>query len=131
MLIALELTQKEAPVECLCLKQQCWAMLALQEVHVQTCTQCRTYSPDEATNCVRCGADLSQFSATSVALAHLRANPRVGTIRLIPHQDCCQACQEEEGEWDKAEVPALPVPGCSHFYGCRCFYEPQLKEMYP
>jgi hypothetical protein len=36
-----------------------------------------------------------------------------------------------EGEFPKDEVPALPVRGCSHAHGCRCFYEPALVDIYP
>jgi hypothetical protein len=25
----------------------------------------------------------------------------------------------------------LPVEGCSHALGCRCFYQPVLDEIYP
>jgi hypothetical protein len=28
-------------------------------------------------------------------------------------------------------VPELPVRGCSHKNGCRCFYEPFLTDIYP
>ncbi len=98
---------------------------------MRTCTQCKAYSPDEATECTRCGRDLSEYSATAIALARLRANPRVGTIRLIPNADCCPTCHEAEGGWPKDKVPELPIPGCSHRYGCRCFYEPVLLEIYP
>ena len=27
--------------------------------------------------------------------------------------------------------PTLPVEGCSHGLGCRCYYEPVLTEIYP
>ncbi len=98
---------------------------------MRTCTQCNKVSGDGATDCIHCGADLSEFSTTAMALKRLRKNPRVQTIRLIPHADCCPACRAAEGLWSKELVPDLPVQGCSHPHGCRCFYEPQLAEMYP
>lgn len=98
---------------------------------MRTCSLCGTRSPDTVDHCTDCQADLGEFSETAVTLARLKANPRVGTIRLIPHGDCCPTCRAAEGEWEKDQVPDLPVPGCSHPLGCRCFYEPELLEIYP
>ncbi|HEX9797899.1 MAG TPA: hypothetical protein VGA52_13010 [Anaerolineales bacterium] len=98
---------------------------------MRTCSQCRSRSPDSETRCVGCGADLDELSETAVALARLKANPRVGGIRVIPHGDCCPTCRAAEGEFRKQDVPDLPVQGCSHPLGCRCFYEPSLVELYP
>lgn len=98
---------------------------------MQTCTRCQAQSPDEATRCLRCGADLSDVSATAVALARLRASPRVARIRLVVAPDCCPACLAVEGTYEKDHVPELPVRGCSHALGCRCFYAPALSEIYP
>jgi hypothetical protein len=66
-----------------------------------------------------------------VALARLRASPRVNGIRLTVATDGCPACRAVEGTYDKQRVPALPVPGCSHALGCRCAYSPALTEVYP
>lgn len=98
---------------------------------MQTCTRCQAQSPDDARRCLRCGADLSQESATAVALARLRASKRVARIRLVVAPDCCPACQSVEGTYEKDQVPQLPVRGCSHALGCRCFYAPALSEIYP
>ncbi len=98
---------------------------------MQTCTRCQAQSPDDAERCTRCGADLSQASATAVALARLRASERVARIRLVVAPDCCPACQAVEGQYEKDRVPHLPVNGCSHALGCRCFYAPALSEIYP
>lgn len=98
---------------------------------MRTCTVCRAPSPDTASVCARCGADLSTYSETAVALRRLQANDRVSRIRLIVGDDACPACRSAEGELAKDRVPSLPVPGCSHPQGCRCFYEPALVEIYP
>ncbi len=98
---------------------------------MRICTVCNSTSPDTAETCVSCGADLAQLSETAVVLARLKSNPRVGTVRLIPHADCCPACRDAEGVWSKDEVPDLPVQGCSNPMGCRCFYEPELIDIYP
>lgn len=98
---------------------------------MRTCTVCNTKSSDTATICPQCGADLTEKSETAVALASFQANPRVGRIRIIAHADCCPACRAAEGEWTKDDVPALPVEGCAHPLGCRCFYEPKLLDVYP
>jgi hypothetical protein len=98
---------------------------------VRTCTRCQAQSPDEAARCAICGADLAIYSATAVALARLQASPRVSRIRLVVGVDCCPACLAAEGEFPKDAVPSLPVRGCSHPRGCRCFYEPALVDIYP
>ena len=71
------------------------------------------------------GADLQ------AALADLRASPRVSRVRLVVAHDACPACRAAEGEFTKDLVPSLPVHGCSHARGCRCFYEPALVDIYP
>jgi hypothetical protein len=98
---------------------------------MQVCTVCRASSPDTASHCARCGSELAIHSETAVALARLRSNPRVGRIRLIVAADSCPACEQAEGEFPKDMVPALPVLGCSHRLGCRCFYEPALVDIFP
>jgi hypothetical protein len=50
---------------------------------------------------------------------------------LIVANDACPACREAEGAFDKDQIPQLPVAGCSHPLGCRCFYEPALAEIFP
>jgi hypothetical protein len=91
----------------------------------------RSPSPDTVTKCRSCGSDLAQTSATAVALAKLRANPRVLRIRLMRAADSCPACQLAEGEFPKDSTPDLPIPGCSHPHGCRCFYAPALSSSTP
>ncbi|NIM92320.1 MAG: hypothetical protein GTO18_01210 [Anaerolineales bacterium] len=67
----------------------------------------------------------------AAALERFRANPRVSRIRFIVHQDACPTCRHLEGEYDKDQVPELPLMNCSHPSGCRSFYEPMLTEIYP
>ena len=98
---------------------------------MQTCAKCQTQSPDEATHCGHCGADLGEFSTTVVALRRLQSNPRVTTIRVVVAHDACPACQAMEGTYAKELAPTLPVRGCSHALGCRCFYQPFLAEIFP
>lgn len=98
---------------------------------MQTCTKCQTQAPDSATHCPQCQADLKQFSVTAVALQRFRSNPRVQNLRLVVAHDCCPACHEAEGTYEKDQAPDLPVEGCSNHLGCRCFYEPMLTEIYP
>ena len=98
---------------------------------MQTCHQCNAQSPDSATNCVNCDADLSEYSTTSVALKEFIANPRVSLVRILVAEDSCPACQALEGTYEKDAVPILPVEGCSHRLGCRCFYQPYLTTIYP
>ena len=98
---------------------------------MQTCSQCNAQSPDSAVFCVNCNADLKDYSATAVARKEFRANERVELVRVLVAVDSCPACQEIEGTYEKDEVPVLPVEGCSHESGCRCFYEPYLSTIFP
>jgi hypothetical protein len=98
---------------------------------MQTCTKCSKQSPDSVAHCVNCQADLSEWSMTSVARINFQTNPRVRYIRIVVSDTCCPACRELHGAFAKDNVPALPVPGCSHPQGCRCFYQPFLDEIYP
>ncbi|MGH2605528.1 MAG: hypothetical protein ACRDG5_02955 [Anaerolineales bacterium] len=70
-------------------------------------------------------------SATAVARRRLIENPRVSRVRLMAAHDACPACQAASAEFSKDHVPDLPVMGCSHPLGCRCFYEPALITIYP
>jgi hypothetical protein len=98
---------------------------------VQTCTRCNKQSPDTATNCTHCNVDLSDFSTTAVALKRFQANSRVRLVRISVAADACPVCYEVQGAYPKDEVPRLPIEGCSHYKGCRCFYEPVLDEIFP
>lgn len=98
---------------------------------MQTCSRCHFQSPDHATHCVHCGADLKEWSETAVALKALQGNSRVIYVRISVAQDCCPACRRAEGAYAKDAVPRLPIEGCSHTLGCRCFYQPVLEEIYP
>lgn len=98
---------------------------------MQTCHQCNAQSPDTALNCVNCNADLKEFSATAVARNEFLANDRVSLVRVLVAQNSCPACEALEGTYEKDAVPTLPVEGCSHESGCRCFYQPYLTTIYP
>ncbi len=98
---------------------------------MRTCTQCNKQSPDTAGECIHCGEDLSLHSATAKALKDMQSNPRVSQIRLIVAHDACPACRQNEGTYAKNATPKLPVDGCSHSTGCRCFYEPVLNVIFP
>jgi hypothetical protein len=95
---------------------------------MQTCSQCNASSPDYARACVNCNANLSEFSATTLALKRMQANPRLSAIRVTVAQDACPHCYELLKTYPKNKVPQLPHQGCSHENGCRCFYEPVLAE---
>lgn len=98
---------------------------------MQTCSRCNTESLDTVVTCPKCGADLQEFSTAAVALRKFQENPRVIAVHLIVHADACPACQEIQGTYPKDRVPKLPVEGCSHEKGCRCFYQPLLEEIFP
>ncbi len=98
---------------------------------MQTCSRCQAQSPDSAKNCLNCGADLGEWSVAAATLKKLQANNRVLYIRISVAGDCCPACRAAEGAYDKSSAPSLPVEGCSHPLGCRCFYQPVLDDIYP
>lgn len=98
---------------------------------MQTCSKCLTQSPDNIKICPNCQANLAEFSTTAVARRRLQENTRVNRIRLSVAADACPVCQEMQGTYPKGQVPILPIEGCSHANGCRCFYEPVLDEIYP
>jgi len=98
---------------------------------MQICSKCNESSPDNAKFCTHCGANLHEWSQTSLARKRLQANPRVIYIRISVSKDACPACRQAEGAYAKDSVPILPIEGCSHERGCRCFYQPVLDEIYP
>jgi len=98
---------------------------------VQTCSNCQVSSPDQASHCVNCNADLSEYSTTAQALKRFQANPRVIAIKVMVNGEACSYCYEQLGTYEKDKVPRLPHQGCSHNNGCRCFYVPVLTDIYP
>lgn len=98
---------------------------------MQTCSRCSTNAHDEAALCPNCGADLREWSETAVVLKNLKANPRVRAVHIHVQNDCCPTCMQIKGAYPKDKAPRLPVEGCSHENGCRCFYAPILDEIYP
>ena len=98
---------------------------------MQTCSRCNTQSTDMASRCSNCNAELKEYSTTAIALKRFQDNPRVRDVRIVVAHDCCPVCSAAEGTYKKDNVPGLPVDGCSHSLGCRCFYEPMLTEIYP
>ncbi len=98
---------------------------------MQTCSRCHVQSPDSAKKCIQCGVDLSEWSETAVALMQIQTNPRVIYVRISVAGECCPACRQAEGAYVKETAPKLPVEGCSHSLGCRCFYQPVLDIIYP
>ena len=94
---------------------------------MQTCSQCHALSPDTATHCVQCGADLRKFSTRAIMLSRYVANSRVKAVRIVVAADACPACLATAGTYAKDVVPRLPVEGCSCDRGCRCTYEPMYE----
>jgi hypothetical protein len=92
---------------------------------------CNAQSNDLARSCGKCGADLAVESTTARARANFLANGRVRAVRIVHMDNCCRACAGHYGTYPKDQVPVLPVEGCSHELGCRCFYQPELTEIYP
>lgn len=91
---------------------------------MQTCVICNAISSDTSLECSNCKSSLVTSSQTAVSLNRLRKNTRVSAIRISGNFDACPACQKVLNTYSKEETPVLPVQGCSHPNGCRCFYEP-------
>ena len=98
---------------------------------MQICSKCHSQSPDTVSECTTCGADLNEWSNTAVSLKRMQNNNRVSYVRILVAADCCPACRQFEGAYAKDEAPPLPVEGCSHALGCRCYYQPVLEYIYP
>jgi hypothetical protein len=98
---------------------------------VQNCTRCNSEVPDTISTCPKCGAEMKDFSKTALTLRKFQENPRVNMVHVITHEDACPTCQEIQGTYPKDKAPILPVEGCSHENGCRCFYQPLLDEIFP
>lgn len=93
---------------------------------MRICGICRRESPDEATVCPKCGADLLTESTTAQALRRLRKDGRIKEVRILADRFCCPTCRARALVYPIDDVPALPIEGCSHGAGCRCVYEPVL-----
>jgi len=52
-------------------------------------------------------------------------------VRILANRDCCPYCKAVEGVYGFDDVPSLPLEGCSHANGCRCFYAPVLDYFGP
>ncbi|MFZ0544193.1 MAG: hypothetical protein WAM60_02060 [Candidatus Promineifilaceae bacterium] len=52
-------------------------------------------------------------------------------VRILVSDDSCPVCKRIEGAYDFDDVPELPIEGCSHPTGCRCFYAPILDRRGP
>ena len=98
---------------------------------MQICSRCNTTAPDNQQVCLKCQADLREFSVTAVSLKKLMENSRVYAINVATGDDACPVCQTIQGTYPKDKVPTLPVEGCSDPNGCCCFYQPMLGEIYP
>jgi hypothetical protein len=97
--------------------------VSTQSKHIQSTSEVSVPTSQRIT-------DFSQHPAAA-ALERFKANPRISRIRLIVPHDACPACRHLEGEYEKDEVPELPLLDCSHPLGCRSFYEPKIKEIFP
>jgi hypothetical protein len=98
---------------------------------VQTCSLCNASSPDQASHCVNCKADLAENSTIVQALKRFQANSRVKAVTVASSYNACSYCSEQLGTYPVDKVPPLPHKGCSHSNGCRCFFIPVLNDIYP
>ena len=98
---------------------------------MQTCSLCNASSPDQASQCKNCQADLSLHSTTAFALTRFHNNPRVSAVTVASSNDACSHCYEQLGTYPVGESPPLPHKGCSHTNGCRCFYIPVFNDIHP
>lgn len=96
-----------------------------------TCSLCNASSPDQASHCVNCQADLAENSTAARALKRFQTNPRVKAVTVASSYNACSYCYEQLGTYAPDKAPALPHKSCSHTNGCRCFYIPVLNDIYP
>lgn len=71
-----------------------------------------------------------QRAEHQAALAKIRSGLAT-KVRILTNRDCCPACQAADGAYEFDDVPELPIEGCSHPNGCRCYYAPVLDRFGP
>jgi hypothetical protein len=65
------------------------------------------------------------------ALKRIREGGVATKVRILANHDSCPVCNAVEGAYEFDEVPELPLEGCSHPQGCRCYYAPVLDRFGP
>ncbi len=98
---------------------------------MRTCSKCNAQSPDAASVCVSCQAELSEFSYTAVALKRLVENPRVLNIRLVVAHECCPACREAEGTYDQRQGSHVAGHGLLACIGLPVFLRADAQRNLP
>jgi len=98
---------------------------------LQICSVCNVQVVDDLETCPNCYSNLAEYSTLTITLSQLKENPRVKSMRIAVSGDACPTCQQAQGIYSKDNVPDLPIEGCSHKNGCRCYYQPDLEEIYP
>jgi hypothetical protein len=73
---------------------------------------------------------VDKLAEQRAALEKIR-NGLATKVRILANVDSCPACRALEGAYEFENVPQLPVEGCSHPDGCRCFYAPVLDRFGP
>lgn len=71
-----------------------------------------------------------QRAEHQAALAKIRSGLAT-KVRILTNRDCCPACRVVDGAYEFDDVPELPIEGCSHPDGCRCYYAPVLDRFGP
>jgi hypothetical protein len=67
----------------------------------------------------------------AAALKRIRDGGIATKARILANHDSCPVCNAMEGAYEFDEVPELPLEGCSHPQGCRCYYAPVLDRFGP
>jgi hypothetical protein len=73
---------------------------------------------------------VDKLAEQRAALEKIR-NGLATKVRILASRDSCPTCQATEGAYDFDNVPQLPLEGCSHPDGCRCYYAPVLDRFGP
>lgn len=75
-------------------------------------------------------ADVTKRAEQKKALENIK-NGLATRVRIMANHDCCPVCRALSGAYEFDEAPELPLEGCSHPDGCRCFYAPVLDMFGP
>ncbi len=75
-------------------------------------------------------AEATKRATQQKALEQIK-NGLATKVRIMANRDCCPACRAASGAYEFAQVPELPLEGCSHPNGCRCSYAPVLDMFGP
>ncbi len=75
--------------------------------------------------------EVDKHAEHKAALEKIKKGGIATKVRILVAREACPACRSVEGAYEFADVPELPVEGCSSPDGCTCYYAPVLDRFGP